>query len=513
MKKKFHPALRSFLPAAAAAILGIMLTLAFAPFYIFPFAVLAPAGLLALINHATIKRSFWLGYAFGLGFFGSGVYWVFISISRFGDVNIVLSTLITAALIAFLAIYPALACYATNRYFNDSEKCKLTLAFPSIWVLSEWVRSWLFTGFPWLIVGCSQTNSPLKGFAPIFGVYGISLAVMVTSGLIVSGIIALRKSNYFRCYISLFLIVAIWSIGGLVSLIPWTEPAGAPVKFTLVQGNIPQSLKWDPENVALSLNTYRSLSSDSWGKSNIIVWPESAIPLPVNDARFYLNEMAQNAIESNTTLIFGIPARAIESSGYYNTLVAIGRYNASYRKHLLVPFGEYIPFQSLFARAFDFMNVPMSNTVPGQSHQPPLQIGDIKILPSICYEIAYPDFTRTTDPSINFILTVTNDAWFGDSSAKSQHLQMAVMRSLEMARPGLFVSNDGITATITPKGIIDNTIPTDTASVLKAAISPYHGLTPWMRNGIDPLLAVILIMLVTTKRYSGAKRKTRVKKK
>lgn len=505
--------LRSLLPAAAAAVLGVMLTLAFAPFYIFPFAVLAPAGLLALINHVSIRRAFWTGYAFGLGFFGSGVYWVFISISRFGDVNAFLSTLITAALIAFLAIYPATACYATNRYFNDNEKYKLTLAFPCVWVLSEWVRSWLFTGFPWLLVGCSQTNSPLKGYAPIFSVYGISLAVIITSGLIVNGVYALRKSDYFRCYLSLFLIVIIWSVGGLLSLIPWTEPVGAPVKFTLVQGNIPQSLKWDPENVALSLNTYRSLSADSWGKANFIIWPESAIPLPIGDAKFYLDEMAQNAIPSNTTLIFGIPAPAIENSGYYNTLVAMGRVNASYRKRLLVPFGEYIPFQAIFARAFDFMNVPMSNTVPGLPHQPPMQIGNIKILPSICYEIAYPDFARSSDPDINFILTVTNDAWFGDSSAKAQHLQMAVMRSIEMARPGLFVSNDGITATITPKGIIDNTIPTDTAAVLNASIYPYHGSTPWMHNGIDPLLAVILIMLITTKRDTFAKRKTRAKKK
>lgn len=509
----FHQILRAALPFAAAAALGVMLMLAFAPFYIFPFAVLAPAGLLALINHASIKRAFWLGYAFGLGLFGSGVYWVFISISRFGDVNYFLSALITAALIAFLAIYPASACYATNRYFNDNEYKKLTLAFPCVWVLSEWVRSWLFTGFPWLLIGYSQTNSPLKGFAPILGVYGISLALMVTSGLIVSGIYALRRADYFRCYISLFIIVIIWGAGSLFSLIPWTEPSGAPVKFTLVQGNIPQSIKWDPDNVALSLNTYRTLSSDSWGKANIIIWPESAIPLPVSDARFYLDEMAQNAITSNTTLIFGIPSADSDSTGYYNTLVAMGRYNAAYRKRLLVPFGEYVPFQKLFARAFDFMNVPMSNTIPGLPHQPPLQIGDIKILPSICYEIAYPDFARSTDPTINFILTVTNDAWFGDSSAKAQHLQMAVMRSLEMARPGLFVSNDGITATITPKGIIDNTLPPDTGAVLNVAIYPYHGLTPWMRNGIDPLLAIILIMFVATKRKSGAKRKIRIKKK
>lgn len=513
MKIKFRNKLRHLSYAAAAA-LGVMLMLAFAPFSIFPFAVLAPVGLLALINHATQKRAFWLGFAFGIGFFGSGVYWIFISISRFGDVNAFLSFLITAALIAFLSIYPGAACYTINRYFNHNERLKWMLAFPAVWVLSEWVRSWLFTGFPWLLVGYSQTNSPLKGYAPIFGVYGISLAVMVTSGLLFAVIQAVRKADYFRSYLYLLGIVTLWTVGGLLSLIPWTEPSGAPVKFSLVQGNIPQSLKWDPENVALSLNTYRALSEKSWGKVNIIIWPEVAIPLPINNAQFFLDEMAQDAAASHTTLIFGIPEPAPNGSGYFNTLIAMGEHNSFYRKRLLVPFGEYVPMQKLFARAFDFMNVPMSNMVPGMPHQPPLQIGDIKILPSICYEIAYPDFTRSTDPTINFILTVTNDAWFGDSSAKAQHLQMATMRSLEMARPGMFVSNDGITATISPKGMLEDTAPLHQGAVLTTSLYPYHGLTPWMRNGIDPLLAIILFMLVAVKRSEmNVKRKTHTKKK
>lgn len=489
-----------------ATSLGILLMFAFAPFEIFPFAVIAPAGLCALIYHATPRRSFWLGFSFGVGLFGSGVYWVFISISRFGDVPDPIAFIITAGLIAILSLYPAVTCYFTNRYFAAHQRTKIICAFPAIWVFSEWIRSWFFSGFPWLLIGYSQTNSPLRGFAPIFSVYGISLALMVTSGLIVYGIAALRKNDYFTVYINLFIITAIWAAGGLLSLIPWTQPVGKPVTVSLVQGNIPQSLKWDPENIALSFNTYRELTTPLWGKSDLIIWPEVAIPMSLNDAQEFVNAMSNQATKSDSQLIFGIPIQAPDNKGYYNALLSVGKYEAAYTKRQLVPFGEYVPMHRYLARAFDFMNVPMSNMVSGEMHQPPMNLGDVKILPSICYEITYPDLTRTTDPSVNVILTVTNDAWFGESSAQAQHLQMAAMRSIEMARPGLFVSNDGITAIINSNGMIESMAPPRTRFVLQGKIQPLQGLTPWMRNGSDPVLVILLVLLFASKR-SGNKLK------
>lgn len=496
--------LKSFYQPLAAALLGVIMMFAFAPFSVFPLAVIALAGLCALIYHATPRQSFWNGFWFGAGLFGSGVYWIFISISVYGDVPDIIAFFITASLIAILSLYPAAACYFTNRYFNSDARSKIIFAFPAIWVLSEWVRCWFFTGFPWLLAGYSQTNSPLKGYAPIFSVFGVSLAVAVTSGLIVHGIKMLRKHDYYSVYLHLFAVAAIWITGSLLSLIPWTPASGKPVTVSLVQGNIPQSLKWNPEEVELSLTRYRDMTQPLWGKSDIIIWPESAIPLPLQDAQDYVDKLSEQAKASGSQLIFGMPVRNAEDTGYYNAILSVGKYEAAYTKRQLVPFGEYVPMQNIFARAFDFMNVPMSNMVPGRFDQKPMRFGDVTILPSICYEITYPELTFTSDKSIGMLLTVTNDAWFGRSTAQAQHLQMAAMRSIELARPGLFVSNDGITAIINDRGIIESTAPDHQPYVLTGTVQPHTGLTPWMRNNLDPLLVIMFVMLFLS--YRSAKR-------
>lgn len=484
----------------AAAMLGVALMFAFAPFNIFPLAVLAPAGLCALIYHATPGKSFWHGFYFGLGLFGSGVYWIFISISRYGDVPDIVAFFITAGLISILALFPAAACYLTNRYFNHDTRTKIVYAFPALWVLTEWVRSWFFSGFPWLLIGYSQTNSPLKGIAPIFSVYGVSLAVMMTSGLIVNGVMALRKNNFRDVYINLFTAVIIWTVGGLLALIPWTQPFGKPITVSLIQGNIPQSLKWDPENIELSFKRYREMTDPLWGKSDLIIWPEVAIPMSLTDAQDFVNELSAKAVANQSQLIFGIPVQATTEDGYYNAVLAVGAHEAAYIKRQLVPFGEYVPMQKYVARIFDFMNVPMSNTIPGHPFQPPMNLGDIKIQTSVCYEVAYPELSRITDKSINLLLTVTNDAWFNRSTAQAQHLQMAAMRAIEMGRPELFVSNDGITAIINAKGKIEKTAPAHVTYVLQGSVQGYTGFTPWMRNGLDPLMVIILVMLFTSYR-------------
>lgn len=494
----------------AAALLGVICMFAFAPFAIFPLAIAATTGLCALIYHATPRQSFWRGFFFGAGLFGSGVYWVFISISVYGDVPDSIAALITAGLIAILSLYPAAACYLTNKYFSNHAQSKIIFAFPAVWVLIEWLRSWLLSGFPWLLLGYSQTDSPLKGYAPIFSVYGVSLAMMITSGLILTCIMNVRKNNYFSAYKNLFAIAAIWIIGSLLTLIPWTQPTGEPVSVSLVQGNIPQSLKWSPEEVELSFNTYRDMSKPLWGKTDFIIWPESAIPMPLQDAQAFLEEMSEEAQKSGTELIFGIPVQTADSSGYYNAIVSVGKYQNAYTKKQLVPFGEYVPMENLVARIFDFMNVPMSNMKPGRFDQQPMNFGNIKIQPSICYEITYPDMSRVSDKTVSMLLTVTNDAWFGRSTAQAQHLQMAAMRSIEMARPGMFVSNDGITAIINQKGKIIARAPDHQPFVLNGKIQTYTGMTPWMRNDLDPLLVMMFAMLYASYRHSTKKlRQTR----
>lgn len=494
-----------------AILLGAMLMLAFAPFEIYPLAIIAPAGLCALIYHASRQRAFWLGYMFGIGLFASGVYWIYISISQYGDVPAIGAGALTAALILYLSIFPGAACYFTNRYFTHDPHARLIFAFPAIWVLSEWIRSWLFTGFPWLIIGYSQTNSPLKGYAPIFSVYGVSIAVMMTSALLINGIIHIRKKNYQSGYLNLLAIVSIWLLGSALTLIPWSQPTGKPLTVSLIQGNIPQSLKWQPENVSLSFNRYQEMTAPLWKNSDIIIWPEIAIPVPLQNAQDFINDMSATAEKNNVSLILGIPIAASDGDGYHNAIISLGKYQTAYLKRHLVPFGEYVPFRKIFARAFDFMNVPMSNLKAGNFNQPPMQLGNIRILPSICYEIAYPGITRTEDPRTNIILTITNDAWFGESTAQAQHLQMAAMRSIEMAKPGLFVSNDGITAIIGPTGLIVAEAPAHVSHTLTGSVQPYFGLTPWMRNGIDPVLVLMIVLLALA--YRASKKATPNKQK
>lgn len=492
--------LKQFIPFTIALLLGAILTLAFAPYDIFPLAIVIPAGLLTLWLNTTPRHAFWLGFLFGCGFFGSGVYWVYISIHVIGEVPFLLAITITAIFIAALALFPATVGYLLNRYFSCLNTTKILFAFPAIWVVSEWIRSFILTGFPWLILGYSQTNSPLKGIAPLLGVYGVSLAVLMSSALITLTALRFKQKNYPAGYKSLFALGVMWLISSLCTFIPWTQPEDKPIPVALVQGDIPQAIKWSPEHVKLSFDRYLSLTEPLWSKNQLIIWPEAAIPVPLQNARDFIDELDEKAIQNSSHLILGIPIQAGKNS-YYNAIVALGEDKKVYIKRRLVPFGEYTPFSQFFAQAFNFMDIPMSDMVPGRLAQPPFIIGGIKILPTICYEIAFPDLVRTYDASIGFLLTVTNDAWFGKSNAQAQHLQMAAMRALEFGRPVLFVSNDGITAMLSPDGKIATQAPPYTPFVLKASIQPAYGLTPWMRNGSDPVLFILICLLGTAIRF------------
>lgn len=490
----------------AAFILGVTLTLAFAPFEIFPLAVLAPAGLMALWLNRTPKAAFWIGFAFGFGLFSSGVYWVFISIHDYGDVPAIGAVLITGGLAAILALFPATVGYLGTRYFQHDNSDKLIYAFPAVWMFSEWLRCWLGSGFPWLLLGYSQSNSPLKGYAPFLSVYGVSLAVILSSGLLANAILRYRQKNYRALYLSLFSLISIWALGGLLSLIPWTEPHGKPITVSIVQGNIPQSLKWSPDHIQLSFNRYEALSQPLWGKSNIIIWPEAAIPMPLQDVNAFVEKINAKAKSSGTELITGIPIRQTMGDGYFNAIATFGNHNEVYLKRRLVPYGEYVPLSKYFARIFDFMNVPMSNMVEGNLSQPPLNAANIKILPSICFEITFPELMRSQDRDLGILLTVTNDAWFNDSIAQAQHLQMAKMRAIELGRPLIFSSNDGITAVINPKGQVQAIAPTHIATVLTTLIQPTVGMTPWMHNGADPFLIILFALIFIIKRKARKKR-------
>ncbi|MHB1949218.1 MAG: apolipoprotein N-acyltransferase [Gammaproteobacteria bacterium] len=478
-----------------ALVAGALLTLAFAPFHLFPLAIISPAILLSIWLKSSTRQAFWRGWLFGVGLFTTGVYWIYISVHTFGNASAFFAILVTGALIGILALFPAMNGYFLNRFFPNNNTTKILCAFPAIWVLLEWLRTWIFSGFPWLFIGTSQIISPLKGYAPIFSVYGVSLAALLSSALLVNTVIEFKRSHQRHAYFNLAGLALIWIVGGCLSTIAWTQPTDKQIKVSLVQGNIAQDLKWSPEHVQPTLDRYVELTQPHWD-SQIIVWPESAIPVPFQTAADFLNSMAYKAKEHQSTFITGIPMKAPKSESYYNSVIALGNGGGVYAKRLLVPFGEYIPMRSSLGHILDLLHVPMSDFIPNTDPMRPIEANGVKIATFICYEIAYPEQVLLRDGNIDLILTVSNDAWFGHSIAQSQHLEMAQMRALEMGRPVLFASNDGITAIINARGKIQARAPQYQSYVLTGEVQTVKGKTPWQTIAMDPILMILVGLLI-----------------
>jgi apolipoprotein N-acyltransferase len=486
----------SYVGDGCALLSGILLTLAFAPFNAAILAIIAPALLLSLWLNVSPRRAFYRGWLFGLGFFGSGVYWVYISIHTYGNSSVFISAFITIGLINILALFPAYTGFFLNRYFPKNNTTKIICAFPVIWIFLEWVRSWLATGFPWLQIGYSQINMPLRGYAPLFSVYGVSFLTLLTSALLLNAVLNfIGKKRVVFAYLNLFVIVLIWIIGAGLSHIIWTQSFGAPVKVSLVQGNIAQEVKWAPESIQPTLDTYADLTKQHLD-SPIIIWPEGAIPIPLQDAVSFLKGVSLDAKNHSSTVITGIPIQVSEDGGYYNGIVAVGNGTGLYLKHRLVPFGEYIPFEKYLHHLLDILHIPMSDFRAGKQNYDLLLASGVHISSFICYEIAFPEQVRSTDPNIDALLTVSNDGWFGHSIAQAQHLQIGQMRALEMGRPLLFVSNNGITAIINSQGKIQSRIPAFETAVLTDNLQPHRGRTPWQIYGMEPIMLTWIIFLV-----------------
>jgi apolipoprotein N-acyltransferase len=468
-------------------IAGSLLPLAFAPFEFYPLAIICPAVLLWLWLHGTTKQAFWRGYLFGLGFFGVGVSWVYISIHQFGGANIALAFFITALMIGFLALFPATQGYLLTRFFSRNN---IFLAFPALWVLLEWLRSWIFTGFPWLLLGASQTPSPLRGFAPLIGEYGLAFLVTLSSALLV--LIIINKKFLYRLFI-IFLLLLIWLSGFFLTKIHWTQPQGKPIKVALVQGDIPQQLKWTPEYVQLTLQRYYQFTQQHWD-SDLIIWPETAVPLLQTQAQDFLSRIDREAKQHHATLITGIPIQ--QNFNYYNAMMVLGKGQGVYLKRHLVPFGEYVPLLDWLGGVLGFLNIPMSDLSAGPLQQPLLQADSFTIAPFVCYEIVYEQLALQDLPKANLLITVSNDAWFGHSFAAAQHLQIGQLRALETGRYHLFVTNSGITAIIDPQGKIQAALPSFQSAVLTGVIQPMIGVTPIAEMGIIPVIVLMFVLLI-----------------
>lgn len=459
-----------------AFILGAVLTLAFFPagaWWLAPFLLF---GLLWLWMNGSVKTAFYRGWWFGIGFFGVGVSWIFISIHRFGGASILLAAFLTALFVVALGLFFAIfgALFGCVVRWTKARNASLPLyVFPVFWVLFEWLRSWVLTGFPWLLVGYSQTESPLRGYAPIMGCLGISFLVALSASLLYG--LFCRKSS--RWWVPLFVLAIIWFGGDILTHKRWTQAVGKSVTVSLIQGNVPQTVKWDPSQLMPTLTKYQLLTQSHFS-SDLIIWPEAAVPIFRSQAEDYLLYLTELADDNQTAIILGIPI--VKQDKIYNAAIAIGDGSGTYLKRRLVPFGEFVPFEKELRGFIRFFDLPMSDFSPGDLQQPLLKAHGLNIAPLICYEVAYSSLLRRDLPKADLFVVMSNDAWFGRSAAEWQHLQIAQMRALETGRFVLMVTNDGITAIIEPNGHIQHGLKPFVVGVLTGEVFAMKGSTPFM---------------------------------
>lgn len=490
---------------------GGLTPLALAPLDWWPFALLTPACLALLTWNQPLKTLYTLCVGFGVGLFGVGASWVYVSIHEFGYAPVWLAGLLTALFVIFLALLFALPfCLIrwtnwsrltqTNHSAHTNHKASISrrtdstrslgahlLGFCALWVLGEWTRSWLLTGFPWLFIGYSQGQTPLAGWAPVSGIYSLSLAVVLSScGL---AYLALGKNSANKVASALVL-VALWLGGQSLRAIQWTQPSQqTPLSVSLVQANIPQEKKWQPDFLQPTLERYSRLSEPAW-QSDWVIWPEAAIPLLYHRAAPFLEQANDRALQTHTALITGILYDDPQQGKYFNSATGLGLASGIYHKTHLVPFGEYVPLEHWLRGLIQFFNLPTSIISQGPAQQNGLQIGGNRLATAICYEIVYPDLVASSTQNREVILTISNDGWFGSSWGPLQHLEMAQMRALETGRYVIRATNNGVSALITPKGELQQRSEQFVETVVTGPVVPMKGNTPFMRWGSLPIIAL-----------------------
>lgn len=492
--KSLPPAarLRRLLPVLLNAALGALGVLAFAPFGLF--WLLPPLLALALHSWTAVppRVAALRGYAYGLGLFGCGVHWVYVSVHRYGGVPPAGAVAITALLVAWLALFPAASAWLLARLRPGRDAAGLLLVFPAAWLAGEALRGWLLTGFPWLAAGYSQIDGPLAGLAPLGGVQLVGLAVALSAGALLW--LAGRRAGAARLAVAAALVL-LWGGSALLGRVDWGSDAGAPLRVALVQGNVSQLVKWDPGHLGATLARYERLSAPHWAGSDLMVWPENALPLFVQRLpQDYVERLRAAARRHDTVFLTGVPRLDAATGRYYNALVRLDRPGPAYDKRHLVPFGEYIPLQALLGGLLDWLQVPLSAFSLGAPGQSLLEVKGRPVGSSICYEIVLGAQVARDLPQATLLLNVSNDAWFGDTIAAHQHLEIARMRTRETARPLVRATNTGITAVIDARARVQARLPQFEPGVLRATVQPRQGATPYARWRDAPVWALVVAM-------------------
>ena len=510
-----------------ALLAGALCVFGFAPLGIFPIPVLALAVLFALWQRAGTPRiAAWLGFAFGLGLFSAGISWIYVALHDYGDMPMLLALPGTLLFAAFLALFPASAGYAQAR-FIVAKPVRMVLVMPAAWVLVEWVRGTIFTGFPWLTLGYAHSGSPLAGYAPLLGVYGISLVAGVSAGLLAYISMSLLRDPIAALHSThsdahpkdmswplrsvrlalgplaivsrgvssaLLILVLLWLGGAGLRTVPWTQPYGEPFSVALVQGNIAQSLKFNEDALVGTLETYRRLVSEN--EVRLTVLPETALPLLRHEVpENYVQRMRDHARQNGGDMLIGVFERS--NGSYYNSVFTLGASDEQhYRKQHLVPLGEFIPLRPLLGWFINgVLDIPMGDLARGDAHQAPLNVAGQKVAVNICYEDAFGEEIIRALPQASLLVNVTNDAWYGHSYAAAQHNQISQMRALETGRMMLRATNTGVTSIIGADGKVLQQLPQHVEAVLLGVAQGYQGITPYVRWGNATVLLLIALML------------------
>jgi len=473
-------------PAGVIALLaGAATVLAFAPLGAFPLAFASLAILAQLWVAAPPRRCFMSGFCFGLGLFGAGVSWIYVSMTQFGGMPPAIAAAATAFFCAFLALFPAAAGWLQARVPGGAA-LRALLLIPAAWTLAEWLRLWVLTGFPWLSLGYAASGWPLQGYAPLAGVFGVSFAMLSLSGA--AWMLAARRSKG----LALAVLLGIPLAGEALRHVQWTAPAGEPFAAALLQGNIPQEMKFQPERYQRTLETYARLAEET--RARLIVLPETAVPRFYDGVEpSYLARLEGAARANGGDLLLGVPWRTA-AGATYNSVASLGvSPRQLYHKVHLVPFGEFIP--PGFGWSLRLVQIPLADFSRGAPGQPPLAVAGQRVAVNVCYEDAFGDEIARAAARSTLLVNLSNVAWFGDSLAPGQHLQIARLRAVETGRMHLAATNTGVTAAVDRDGRVLARLPQFAEGRLEIAVQGYAGLTPYLRWHDWPILAASLAIL------------------
>jgi apolipoprotein N-acyltransferase len=456
---------------------GALLTCAFAPLNWWPLAILCPAILMWLWEGSTPQRAAWAGFWFNVATFGCGTSWMYIGVHDFSGAPVWIAAGLVVGLTSIMGVYQALLGYLVNRLLPATGPWRWMVGVPAAWVFIEWWRGWFCSGFPWLALGYAQTDTWLAGFAPVLGTYGISALLLAASG----ALLALVRGQGRVRRIALAVLLLPWPVGFALQHVFWTRPSGPPISVAVLQGAVPEDLKWQTQNVEPTRVLYTKLNEQALG-ARLIVWPEAALPQLATELQPYLKQLYDRASQHHSDIVMGI-LRVDENENYYNSILTLADQVSFYDKHHLVPFAEFFPVPAFIRSWLRLMNLPYSDFTPGRANQPSVAAAGTRLALGICYEDAYGTADLAALKDAGLLVNVTNDAWFGHSWARFQHFQMSRMRAMEAQRPLVRAANDGISALVGAHGEVLEQAAQFRATVLRGTVQPRTGLPPYARFG------------------------------